>query len=85
MSDVTEEKIARDKAAVDAMRNAKSNMDYALARISTLESALNNARDAIRQAKGYIAAGVYTYPGQHQSTVHDRLDAYIAAADKALG
>lgn len=85
MTDATEEKIARDKAAVDAMRNAKSNMDAALARISALESALQNARDHLLQSKGYIAAGVYTYPGQSQSTVHDRIDGYIAAANKALG
>lgn len=56
MTDITEEKVARDKAAVDAMRNAKANMDYALTRISTLERALKDARDAIAHAKGYIAA-----------------------------
>lgn len=33
----TEEQIAKEKAAVEAMRDAKSNMDAALTRITDLE------------------------------------------------
>jgi len=83
VTEVSEEKIARDKAAVDAMRNAKSNMDAALARISTLETALAYARDNLSRVKGYISPNVYTYGAQ--GTVHAAIDDMIAHAAKALG
>ena len=85
MTDATEEKIARDKAAVEAMRNAKSNMDAALTRIATLESALGTARDNLRLTKDYIGRGAYTYPGNVSRTCHDAIDEMIAKAAKALG
>jgi len=86
MSDRTEEQIARDKAAVDAMRNAKSNMDAALARIATLESALTSARGDLGRAKAFIGQGAYAYPdGSNRVSVHDYIDSMIARATKALG
>lgn len=86
MAEATEEKIARDKAAVDAMRNAKSNMDAALARITTLEQALAYARDNLVRTKQYIGAPNYTYPASGNAvTVHASIDAMVAHATKALG
>ena len=85
MTDATEEKIARDKAAVDAMRNAKSNMDAALARIATLEAGLERARANLTRTKDYIGRGAYTYPGNVSRLVHDAIDEMAAEAAKALG
>lgn len=86
MTDVSEEKIARDKAAVDAMRNAKSNMDAALTRISTLEAALGRARDDLTRTKSFIGTHVYTYGASgNQRTVHDYIDDMVSSATKALG
>ena len=85
MTDATEEKIARDKAAVDAMRNAKSNMDAALARINTLECALERARANLTRTKDYIGRGAYIYPGNVSRPVHDAIDEMAADAAKALG
>jgi multidrug resistance efflux pump len=62
MTDKTEDKLAQERAAVEAMRNAKSNMASALARVETLESTLRNAQASISRLKGYIAPNVYTYP-----------------------
>lgn len=87
MTDRTEEQIARDKAAVDAMRNAKSNMDAALARITTLEGALKYARDNLTAAKQWVSPNCYTYTGsgRDQRTVHAFVDEAVAHATKALG
>jgi hypothetical protein len=86
MTDATEEKIARDKAAVDAMRNAKSNMDAALARIATLEQALSYARDNLGRTKQYIGASNYVWSSSSErQTVHDAIDTMVAHATKALG
>jgi hypothetical protein len=62
MADKSEEQIARELAAVQAMKGAKSNMEAALGRIGTLESALRSAASTIGTLKGYIAPQVYTYP-----------------------
>lgn len=50
----TEAQIEREKQAVAAMANAKSNMTEALARISTLESALRQASDTLGRMKYYV-------------------------------
>lgn len=62
MTDKTEEQITREKAAVDAMKNAKASMSGALDRISTLESALRSASSRIGTLKGFIAPNAYLYP-----------------------
>lgn len=86
MTDRTEEQIARDKAAVDAMKNAKSNMDSALSRIAALESALMAARDDLGRVKAFIGAGAYAYPdGNNRQSVHDYIGTMVARATKALG
>jgi hypothetical protein len=85
MTDKTEEKIAQERAAVEAMRNAKSNMAATLARIETLERALESAKQSIARLKGYIAPCVYTYPVSGNSrTCTSEADDAIAAISKVL-
>lgn len=83
MTEKTEEQIARERAAVDAMRNAKANMDAALARIASLEEGLKTARHDLTRVKDYVGRSAYVYGGQQ--TAHDSIDDMIARATKALG
>lgn len=81
----TEAQIEREKQAVAAMANAKSNMTAALDRIKTLETALRNASGTISTLKGYIAPNVYTYPVSGNSRrCTDHADAAIAEIAKVL-
>lgn len=82
----TEEQIAREKAAVDAMRNARANMDASIHRIDTLEVALRRAVEGLRKVKGYVSPAVYAYPLNGKAiTCHDEIDEHIARAQMALG
>jgi len=56
MTDKTEAQIDREKAAVAAMTNAKSNMNDVLARVATLERALTNAQSAISRLKRHVGS-----------------------------
>jgi hypothetical protein len=56
MTDKTEAQIDREKAAVAAMTNAKSNMNDVLARVATLERALANATSAISRLKRHVGS-----------------------------
>ena len=86
MTDKTEEQVAKDRAAIEAMRNAKANMDTALSRIDSLERALDGARSNISRLKTYISPGVYTYPtGSANITCHVAADEMMAAITKVLG
>ena len=85
MSEKSEEQVAKEREAVEAMRNAKANMTSALDRISTLESALRSAIDGLLRARGYVSPTVYTYPSDKRETVHAELDRYIASARAKLG
>lgn len=81
----TEQQIEKEKRAVAAMANAKSNMTAALDRIKTLETALRNASVTISTLKGYIAPNVYTYPTQGNSRrCTDHADMAIAEIAKVL-
>lgn len=60
--DKTDEKIAQERAAVEAMRHAKSNMTATLDRIGTLERALRDAASTMSSLKSYIAPQAYVYP-----------------------
>ena len=81
----TEEQIANEREAVNAMKNAKSNMTLALERINTLESALRQANNVISSLKSYIAPGAYTYPIQGNSRkCTDIADDGMAAISKVL-
>lgn len=81
-----EERIAANKAAIEAMKNAKANMGTAIDRIVQLERALGEAISGLRQAKDYISSNVYAYKldNQNQQTVHARIDAQIASISKVL-
>ncbi len=86
MTETPEDKAARDKLAIEAMRNAKSNMASALDRVTVLERGLADAISALRLAKEDISPKVYTYPfnGSERQTVHDRIDKSIANLSKVL-
>lgn len=86
MTDKTEEQIARERAAIDAMKNAKSNMTVALDRIATLESALRNASGTIGTLSRYIGPDCYTYPnGSDRRTCKSVADDAIASIAKVIG
>jgi hypothetical protein len=86
MSDKTEEQIAKERDAVEAMRNAKANMTAALDRISTLEFALRAAVAALSRCKGYVGASSYTYPASgDRVTCHVEIDRALAEAQAKLG
>lgn len=79
----SDEQIAKEKAAIDAMKNAKANMDTALARIADLEYALGKAISEIKRFKGYVPASAYLYGGQ--KTLHSEMDETVALLGKRLG
>lgn len=82
----TEEQIERERAAVEAMRNAKANMTASLDRIATLETALKAAKTHILALKGHVGPGSYTYPTD-SSRVRcvDYADNAVAGINKVLG
>lgn len=86
MTEKNDEQIARDKAAIEAMKNAKSNMAVALDRIALLERTLTSAISYLKFAKGDISPSVYCYPSenQRQRTVHARIEDQIASLEKVL-
>lgn len=59
-----EERIIKEKASVEAMRNAKANMTEALARIDTLERTLSAAISYANSLKAYVPSGAYPYRGE---------------------
>jgi hypothetical protein len=78
----TEEQIAKDRAAVEAMRNAKANMETTLRRIALLESTLGSLIERHKATKKYIGADCYVYEGK--KTVHSHIDEAVTAAQAAL-
>ena len=50
----TDTQIEREKAAVAAMTNAKSNMDAVLGRVATLEHVLRDASNTIARLKRHV-------------------------------
>lgn len=51
----TDTQIEREKAAVAAMTNAKSNMDAVLGRVATLERVLSDASNTIARLNRHVA------------------------------
>lgn len=81
----TEEQIAKERAAVLAMKNAQANMGSALDRIATLEGALRSASSTISTLKAFIAPGTYAYPVSGNSRkCTDYADDGMAAIAKVL-
>ena len=68
MTDKTEAQIEREKQAVAAMANAKSNMMAALDRIKTLENALFRASNALSSMKNYV--GEYAKMERASSSIY---------------
>ena len=83
MAEITDEQIAKDRAAVEAMKNARANMDASLNRIRTLENTLHDARRSIGLYKTYVPAAAYSYGGKDR--LHDVMDQSIAEITKVLG
>lgn len=81
----TDDQIARERASVEAMKNAKANMATVLDRVETLERALKTASSTMSTLKGFIAPGAYTYPvsGNSRKCI-DLADDGIAAIAKVL-
>lgn len=85
MSDIDEQRVAKDKAAIEAMKNAKANMGVAINRIETLESALRMARLRLKDTKEHIGRNSYAYTSSGpQKTVHDVIDEQLAAIDSVI-
>jgi hypothetical protein len=82
MTDKTEEMLAKEKAAVDAMRNAQANMSNAIKRIETLERAfisfISNAEVALK----HIPESGYLY--RSETTCRDSFKTDIAKAKSFL-
>lgn len=79
----TEEQIAKERAAVEAMRNARSNMDAALSRIGTLERQLADDRRSIEYYKTFVPKSAYAFRGE--KTLHDIMDEKVFEITKILG
>lgn len=85
MTEKTEDQIARERASVEAMKNAKSNMAAVLERVDTLERALRNASGTIGTLKGFIAPNAYQYPvSGNARKCTDIADDAMAAINKVL-
>lgn len=84
MTDKTEEKIAQERAAVEAMRNAKSNMTAALERIATLEGALERAKGSLSRCKGYVGPNVYIWTDNNRQTCHKEIEDAVSVIAKVL-
>ena len=69
METKSEEQLQKEREAVEAMRNAKSNMDKALDRIRTLESALKQFGDLTTSVTKHIPNESYLY--RSEETVRD--------------
>lgn len=81
MTDKTEAQIDREKAAVSAMTNAKSNMDAVLSRVVTLERMLIHASRTISQLKRH--AGAESQMQWHDGRT-DRRDLVSKYADEQI-
>ena len=75
MTEKTEEQIAKEREAVEAMKNAKANMDKALSRIETLTGVLKNAYSDMASVKKWVPADSYSYNAQksRQSEIDEML------------
>lgn len=87
MTEKSEEQVAKEKAAVDSLRNVRANMATAFERIETLERALRTAIDHMNEHLKWVSPSVYGFEGGSgngkscQSIIRD----HIAAAAKVVG
>lgn len=80
--DKTEAQIEREKTAVAAMANAKSNMATALDRIATLEQALKHASHHLGQLKYHV--GDHSKIDMHDNRPPVFVKTYIGDAQAAI-
>lgn len=81
----SEEKLAKERASVAAMKNAQSNMSAVLDRVSTLESCLRRVQSQLSRTKGYIGSSAYVYTENNRVSCHKEIDEYLAEIAKVLG
>lgn len=81
MTEKTEAQIDREKSAVAAMKNAKSNMDEVLARVATLERALSNSSNVIARLKRHV--GPESQMNWHDGRT-DKRDLVVKYADEQI-
>lgn len=70
------EKARKEKDAVTAMRNARSNMALALGRIGSLEDELDRAKMALEFARNHISPSCHGYDSK-KKTVDIIADAMV--------
>lgn len=75
-----------EKAAVAAMKNAQSNMDRVLKRVSSLESELRMAQATLKNVSGYVGEHSHTWPtsGANARKVRDVIAEAVARAEAVL-
>lgn len=62
----SEERKQQEKAALDAMKHAKANMEMTLRRIDSLESTVRNAVADLNSYLKYLPEGAYLYSSDKQ-------------------
>lgn len=83
MTDKTDEQVAKEKAAVDAMRNARGNMATVLDRVGSLEGALRDAVTQLEAAAKHMPIDAYRY--ESRQTLKEFYNEQAAKARKVLG
>lgn len=86
MTDLTPQEDAA-KAAVVAMRNAQSNMDKVLKRVSHLEDELRLAQSNLKSTLGYVGEHTHQWPassGISGRKVKDVIAEAVARIEKVL-
>ena len=82
MTDKTDEQVAKEKAAVDAMRNARGNMATVLDRVGSLEAALRDAAGQLDEAAKHMP-NAYRY--ESRQTLKEYYGEQAIKARKVLG
>ena len=82
MTEKTEEQIAKEREATEAMKNAKANMDRVLARVETLTRALVTAKDSLGIVKNWVPENSYDYGAT--TSRHAAIINMIASIQKVL-
>lgn len=82
MTDKTDEQVAKEKASVDAMRNARSNMATVLDRVAGLENALRAAAVELDNAAKHMP-NAYGY--ESPKSLKEHYSEQAEKARKAIG
>lgn len=75
-----EEKAQDEKNAILSMKAAQTNMKKALDRIQSLEWALENAANSLKEATKFV----HGYPYRSEESYAEKLEKAVAAARKVL-